>query len=795
MTVVGEAYVRFKAIDDVTPALTGAASKDADAAGKAAETASGRFRAAMRSMSGSIMSAFGPALQPIQEVVDKMTGVGAAAENMRNKTGKSLLVMGGAATATGLLLTTMGDKDKVSMFQLQKAVENAGGSWEKYRDETEKTDKGQEHYVHTASETAGALNTLVTRTGKVEESYKNMSLVTNLAANRHISLSAAAGIVARVMNGNTRVLRLYGISQDQINKLTDTAGKKAKEHAMTLLQQEDATNKARMMTLKEKDAQIQATLAATKDKGERARLHAVLAQDRLERTKLTDAISKNKDKEKELKDEIKNSTDAHAKGAAAVDLLAKKMKGQADVAADSFTGKMREARAKLEDFAASIGQKVGPAITAAGPAIMGLGAIVESGIVGKMGKGIKMLATWDKQSRIVSADTKVWTAVQWAFNAAMEANPIILVVTAIALLVAAIVLAYMKFKPFRELVNAIGRDIKTIFMDAVNAVVRAFKAFIGFFETVWKTVVNIIKRYGTIILAVVAPFIGIPLLIMQHWKQIEAFFKNLWNTVWNTTSRFIGTILGGISRMWTSAVGFVKRMVSDIINFFAQLPGRAASAIAGIVGRVLSIFGNLASSAINAVHNWIGNTVSYIAGLPGRIVSALGGLAGSVTGAISRGFSNVKNTVMGAVSGAGSWLYNAGTQMVQGFIHGIESMFGSVASAAGNLISHLGGKVLHALGIGSPSKVYANVGKNVAAGLIKGLEDSITAVGRSGERMARAAIHHPSAAELAAHAHAGTHAQYGNVYNLFPNATIKMAEESPQALADRLKFAIQASRM
>jgi len=792
MTVVGEAFVRFKAIDDITPALTGVGQKAEAAAGQAAEKTSGRFRAAMRSMVGTLSSAFGPAFEPIQEVMDKLDGIGAAAQNMRNRVGKSLLGIGGAATATGVLLTTMGDKDKISMSQLQKAVENAGGQWSKYREETEKTVKHEEHYGHTAQSTAGALNVLITRTGKIEESYKNMSLVTDLAANKHISLSAAAGIVARVMNGNTRVLKQYGIDQAAINKLTDTAGKKAKEHAMTLLQEQDATNKARIMTLKEKDAAIQATLATTKDKDERAKLHAVLAKDRLERQKLTDAISRNKEKEKELKDEIKNSTDAHAKGAAAVELLAKKMKGQADVAADSFTGKMKEARAKVEDFIATWGQRLGPAITAAGPILMGVGAIIESGIIGKLGKAVQTVGKFISIQRIAAVATRVWAAAQWVLDAAMDAfgGPILLIIIAIGALVAAVVLAYMKFKPFREIVNAIGREIKTIFLTAVHAVIAAFRWLIGAFEAVWKTVWNIVKRYGIFILAAVAPFIGIPLIIMRYWKQIIGFFRSMWSTVASTFSHFVQTILNFIRNLWTTAVSFVRRMISDIVGFFASLPGRAASAIGSIVGRVVGIISNMARNAVSAVRNFVSNAASAAGQLIGKVASALGGLAGTVRSKISGAFSNVKNMITGAFSGAAGWLVDAGRQVIDGLVNGIQGAIGKLTSAVGKI----GGLIKHIKGPKEKDLVLlSEEGQAIMTGLINGINSRMPHLHGALRNVTKNIKLGPT--DLGARVPTGAPAGIGNIYNLFPNATIHMAEESPQALADRLKFAIQASRM
>jgi hypothetical protein len=58
--------------------------------------------------------------------------------------------------------------------------------------------------------------------------------------------------------------------------------------------------------------------------------------------------------------------------------------------------------------------------------------------------------------------TIVWTGVQWALNTALNANPIGLVVLAIAALVAAFVIAYNKSEAFRNVIDGIGNAIRSV---------------------------------------------------------------------------------------------------------------------------------------------------------------------------------------------------------------------------------------------------------------------------------------------------------------------------------------------
>ena len=61
---------------------------------------------------------------------------------------------------------------------------------------------------------------------------------------------------------------------------------------------------------------------------------------------------------------------------------------------------------------------------------------------------------------VVSAATKAWAAIQWVLNAALSANPIGLLITAIAGLVAGIAVLYKKFEGVRKVIDATWGALK-----------------------------------------------------------------------------------------------------------------------------------------------------------------------------------------------------------------------------------------------------------------------------------------------------------------------------------------------
>jgi hypothetical protein len=75
-----------------------------------------------------------------------------------------------------------------------------------------------------------------------------------------------------------------------------------------------------------------------------------------------------------------------------------------------------------------------------------------------------------------SVATAVMTGAQWALNAALSANPIGIVIVAVAALVAGIVLAYNKSETFRDIVNAVMDKAR----DAVGWVVDKVDDLLGY---------------------------------------------------------------------------------------------------------------------------------------------------------------------------------------------------------------------------------------------------------------------------------------------------------------------------
>ena len=93
---------------------------------------------------------------------------------------------------------------------------------------------------------------------------------------------------------------------------------------------------------------------------------------------------------------------------------------------------------------------------------------------------------------------KMVAAGQAALNAVMSANPVALVVLAIAALVAGLIALYNRSESFRKVVDALWDGLKRVASVVYNSVITAFERCLNTVKTLWKTFKQLIGLGGEI---------------------------------------------------------------------------------------------------------------------------------------------------------------------------------------------------------------------------------------------------------------------------------------------------------
>lgn len=282
-------------------------------------------------------------------------------------------------------------------------------------------------------------------------------------------------------------------------------------------------------------------------------------------------------------------------------------------------------------------------------------------------------------------------------------------------------------------------------------------------STAWSTART---NFGTGVSTAVAFFTGVPGRIMAAVGTLGGRLGSWATTAWtsartnfstgvSTAVTFFtgvpGRIMAAVSSMggkftnwastsWSRARTSFSTGVANAITFFTGVPGRVMTAVSSMGGKFSSWASTSWSRARSSFNTGISGTVTTFSGVPGRIISAISSMGGrftswasgawrSASGAFSAGISSIiglvatlPGRVIGAIGNMGSLLTNAGRDVVQGFMNGMNERINGVVNAAGGMASRVAAAVRAKLDSHSPSRVFVAIGKDTTEGFKIGIE-------------------------------------------------------------------------
>lgn len=246
------------------------------------------------------------------------------------------------------------------------------------------------------------------------------------------------------------------------------------------------------------------------------------------------------------------------------------------------------------------------------------------------------------------------------------------------------------------------------------------------------------------------------------WNSLKALVSGVVAHFTGTLSR-IGSVVGAIVQgivdrfvwLYNILIGnsIVPDLIMGIIGWFTRLPSMAFNALASFAGGIARIATTALSRFRAAIVSGANTAIGFVRGIPGRAraaLTSLGGMIASVAtsalsrfrSAISTGASNaisvvrgIPGRIRGALGGIGSLLSGAGADLMRGMIGGIRSMASALASTAKSVVGGAVSAAKSALGISSPSKVFATIGRQTGQGFVKGLTGTQSQIKSTAEKI------------------------------------------------------------
>lgn len=356
-------------------------------------------------------------------------------------------------------------------------------------------------------------------------------------------------------------------------------------------------------------------------------------------------------------------------------------------------GDLEAGQKQISDFISNIGKAFGDGLKTVGdfvkfvidnkdvitPMVVTLGAFV--GIVTALATAIKIAAI-----------------AQGIFNAVFAANPIGLILTAIAALIAGLIYFFTQTELgkdiFANVMKFIGEAIQNVgkfFADVWKNIQNIWSGVTAFFTGIgegisgaFNAVIDFFKKWGITILAVIYwPFSLLLGLIIKNWAAISAFFTTIgrwlgdfFSGIWNGIVAVFTPVVEFYAGIFTAAFNIIKTVFGALGDFFSGVWQSVVNVFSAVVGFYKGIFTaawDVIKSIFSGVASWFLNNVWN------PIVNIFKSVGSAIGNAIGDTFKSVVNGVLRFAVG-----------MINKFIDGINTAIDIVNNIPGVDIGKLG---------------------------------------------------------------------------------------------------------
>ena len=201
-------------------------------------------------------------------------------------------------------------------------------------------------------------------------------------------------------------------------------------------------------------------------------------------------------------------------------------------------------------------------------------------------------------SAIITVVTKAFALL----NTTMLANPVFLVVAAIAALVAGLIYAWNNCETFRNTVTAVFNAVRTF---VVNAVTTMQKKITEIFNKIRTTITNITNGIRTKVTSI---WSGIRTATTNTWNNIKSGIQNAITGARNIVTNVTTAIKSKVSSVWSG----IRSATSSAWNFIKSAITNPISAARSTVTSIFTSIKDKIKSTMDGAKNAVSNAISAI---------------------------------------------------------------------------------------------------------------------------------------------------------------------------------------
>ena len=243
--------------------------------------------------------------------------------------------------------------------------------------------------------------------------------------------------------------------------------------------------------------------------------------------------------------------------------------------------------------------------------------------------------------------------------------------------------------PLMDIFSMVVAAIAPLITQILGLLIPTIQALMPVVVTVFSVIADVIKSAMQIVQGIIQVVTGI---ISGDWSQVWTGIQNIFGGIWNTI------------------VSVVRGAIQIVVSVIQANLSAAQNIVSSVTGAMSMFFADTWRNITNGVSGFITGFLGFFNDLPGKI--------------------------MGALSGASTWLVDVGRNIVQGLINGAKGMIDNAVQA----IKNVGGAMLDGvkgfLGIKSPSRRFRfEVGQQVGEGARLGILDKVKSVADAAKQL------------------------------------------------------------
>ena len=329
------------------------------------------------------------------------------------------------------------------------------------------------------------------------------------------------------------------------------------------------------------------------------------------------------------------------------------------------------------------------------------GLQIAAGVAVGLGTAISILAVAMNaaaiKAAILATATKIATAAQEVFNFVMNANPIGIIITLIAALVAAFIYLWNNCEGFREFWINLWDKIKEAAGKVADWFKKAWGAVVDWFSDAWQTVKDValavwdaikavwefVKLWFriTVIDPVVILFTGLWTVLKGIWDGIVAVVKFAINLIAAIIDAAIQLITLPFRFIWENCKEYVFAAWNWIVEKVTNGINKAKQIITTVWTAVSKFF----STIWNGIKNIVGKAWDWIKTKVTTQINIVKSVITTVFNAVKSFITTVWNGIKNIVGKAWDWIKNKVTTAINAVKTVITTVFTAVKTVVSNV--------------------------------------------------------------------------------------------------------------